>query len=156
MVIIREASEDDLDGLLALYGQLHNNPPEKDDSTGRLWQRMLNDDGHHVIVADDAGVVVSSCVVTIIPNLTQRQHPYALVENVVTAIDRRNTGLGTKCLEFAKDIAIRNGCYKIMLMTGSKDDHVMRFYENAGYNRNDKTAFIQWIPQEGLGPERRD
>ena len=44
-----------------------------------------------------------------------------------------------------KDIANAEECYKMMLLTGSKTDSTLRFYENAGYNRNDKTAFIQWL-----------
>jgi hypothetical protein len=32
-----------------------------------------------------------------------------------------------------------------MLMTGSKLESTFRFYERAGYNRRDKTAFIQWL-----------
>ena len=31
------------------------------------------------------------------------------------------------------------------LLTGSKKESTLMFYENAGYNRKDKTAFIQWI-----------
>jgi hypothetical protein len=29
--------------------------------------------------------------------------------------------------------------------TGSKLDSTLSFYERAGYNKNDKTAFIQWL-----------
>jgi len=32
-----------------------------------------------------------------------------------------------------------------MLLTGSKDDKTLSFYNNAGYNSADKTAFIQWL-----------
>jgi hypothetical protein len=32
-----------------------------------------------------------------------------------------------------------------MLLTGSKEQSTLDFYEHAGYNRNDKTAFIQWF-----------
>ena len=35
--------------------------------------------------------------------------------------------------------------YKMMLLTGSKKESTLRFYENAGYNSSDKTAFIQWL-----------
>ena len=38
-----------------------------------------------------------------------------------------------------------NHCYKIMLLTGSKEESTLNFYRNAGYNSSDKTAFIQWI-----------
>ena len=45
----------------------------------------------------------------------------------------------------AKKIAEENHCYKMMLLTGSKEERTLNFYRNAGYNSSDKTAFIQWI-----------
>lgn len=38
-----------------------------------------------------------------------------------------------------------NNYYKMMLLTGSKEESTLNFYRNAGYNSSDKTAFIQWI-----------
>ena len=88
--------------------------------------------------------IISSCVCVIIPNLTRNVRPYAFFENVVTHGDYRNKGLATECLNYARDIAIENNCYKMMLLTGSKNEKTLNFYENAGYNGADKTAFIQW------------
>jgi len=48
-------------------------------------------------------------------------------------------------LNYAREIAKKENCYKMMLLTGSKDEATLRFYSNAGYNSSDKTAFIQWI-----------
>ncbi len=48
-------------------------------------------------------------------------------------------------MNFAKEIARRENCYKMMLLTGSKNTDTLYFYEQAGYNKNDKTAFIQWL-----------
>ena len=45
----------------------------------------------------------------------------------------------------AKKIAVDENCYKILLATGSDDPAVHRFYENAGYNSIDKTAYVQWL-----------
>ena len=84
----------------------------------------------------------------IIPNLTRNVRPYAfvvVVENVVTHGDYRKKGYATACLNFAKQIAEENHCYKMMLLTGSKKESTLNFYRNAGYNNLDKTAFIQWI-----------
>ena len=39
-------------------------------------------------------------------------------------------------------------CYKMLLATGSKDSEILRFYEKAGYNSGDKTAFVQWLNME--------
>ena len=76
---------------------------------------------------------------------TQGQRPYAFIENVVTAKNHRRKGLATRCLSYAKELAEKEGCYKIMLMTGVKDEYISEFYMKAGYNKNDKTAFIQWL-----------
>ncbi len=144
--MIREIKENDLSGLLELYTYLHNNPvPRNTQALNQLWDRILNDNDHHIIVAEEDGIIVSSCVCVIIPNLTHGQQPYAFVENVVTHEKYRGRGLATACLNYAKDIAARNNCYKLMLLTGSKQESTLNFYERAGYNRNDKTAFIQWI-----------
>lgn len=89
--------------------------------------------------------MVSSCVCVIIPNLTRGVRPYAFVENVVTHLDYRGKGYAADCLQYAKDIAEKNNCYKMMLLTGSKKESTLKFYENAGYNCSDKTAFIQWL-----------
>ncbi len=144
--MIREITKNDFDGLLTLYMQLHGNPfPEKNEDVMKLWNTILNDENHHIIVTEEDGKIVSSCVCIIIPNLTHNQRPYAFIENVITDCNYRKRGLATACLDFARDIAVKENCYKLMLLTGSKEERTLKFYENAGYNKNDKTAFIQWI-----------
>lgn len=144
--MIREINKDDYDGLMKLYMQLHDNPfPPKDEKMLNLWNRILNDKDHHIIVAETDGRIVSSCVCVIIPNLTHGQQPYAFVENVVTDENYRKQGLATKCLDYARKLAVKENCYKMMLLTGSKSEETLNFYEQAGYNRKDKTAFIQWL-----------
>ena len=73
---------------------------------------------------------------------------YAFVENVVTHADHRGKGYAGECLAYAKQIAEQENCYKMMLLTGSKKPETLHFYEKAGYNSSDKTAFIQWIGME--------
>lgn len=142
----REIKKDDLYGLLLLYTQLHDNDiPQINDELNNLWEDIINDKNHHIIIAEADKKIVSSCVCVIIQNLTRNQRPYAIIENVITDEKYRNMGFASSCLDFAKNIAIKNNCYKIMLMTSSKTESTLRFYEKAGYNRNDKTAFVQWL-----------
>lgn len=144
--MIREITENDFDQLMQLYMQLHDNPfPDKSERVTAIWDSILADSNHHVIVAEEDGTIVSSCVCVIIPNLTRGQRPYAFVENVITDEKYRKKGFATDCLNFAREIARRENCYKMMLLTGSKEDSTLQFYEQAGYNKNDKTAFIQWL-----------
>lgn len=143
---IREAVEKDMHALLKLYTQLHDNTmPEINEALQKLWATIISDKNHHIIVAEEDGQIVSSCVLIVIPNLTCNQRPYALVENVITANSYRGRGFASACLEHAKQIAQQNDCYKMMLMTGSKKDSTLNFYRKAGYHSGDKTAFIQWL-----------
>ena len=143
---VREAEPGDLSSLLELYTHLNDNPmPDTDERVKNIWKNILNDKNHHVIVGITDGKVVSSCILLIVPNLTHGQEPYAIVENVVTHSDYQKRGYGKMILEHAKNVAIAEGCYKISLMTGSKKESTLRFYESAGYNRSDKTAFIRWF-----------
>jgi len=46
-------------------------------------------------------------------------------------------------LNMAIDIAEANDCYKVMLLTGSKKDETLRFYEQVGVIKGLKTGFIK-------------
>ena len=145
-MIVREVEKSDLCGLLKLYTHLHNNNiPDMNNELIGIWNNIIDDKNHHIIVVEEEGEIVSSCVCVIIPNLTHCQQPYALIENVVTDENYRGRGYATACLDYAKAIAIKENCYKLMLLTGSKKESTLEFYERAGYNQNDKTGFIQWL-----------
>lgn len=147
--MVREAIIEDLDDLLSLYLFLHEEDiPEHDEHLKDTWEQIIGDPNHHLLVNEVDGKIVSSCVCVIIPNLTRSIRPYAFVENVVTHEEHRGKGYASQCLEYAKQIAEQENCYKMMLLTGSKKPETLRFYENAGYNSSDKTAFIQWLGLE--------
>ncbi len=144
--MVREISESELNELLELYLHLHEDSvPDSDEHLKNTWETIVNDPNHYIIVAEVEGRIVASCVCVIIPNLTRNIRPYAFVENVVTHADFRGKGYATECLDFARKIAERENCYKMMLLTGSKDEAILNFYSRAGYNSSDKTAFIMWL-----------
>lgn len=144
--MVREAVKEDLDELLHLYLFLHEKDiPEQSQHLQNVWNEIIGDKNHHLIVNVIDGRIVSSCVCVIIPNLTRNVRPYAFVENVVTHLECRGKGYATECLNYAREIAENQNCYKMMLLTGSKEQKTLDFYENAGYNSADKTAFIQWL-----------
>ena len=143
---IREANYEDLQEILELYLYLHEKSiPEDSEHLRSVWQQIMEDKNQHLIICEEGGKIVSSCVCVVIPNLTRNVRPYAFVENVVTHGEYRGKGYATACLNYAKRLAEEAGCYKMMLLTGSKNPKTLQFYENAGYNSADKTAFIQWI-----------
>ncbi len=143
--MVREATTNDLSQILNLYLHLHETQIPDSQNSQNVFSEIINDKNHHLIVNEIDGQIVSSCVCVIIPNLTRNVRSYAFIENVVTHADYRKKGYASACLNFAKEIAVKNNCYKMMLLTGSKEESTLNFYKNCGYNNTDKTAFIQWI-----------
>ena len=139
---VRIAEAGDYEQLLKLYRQLNPEDPVADDAVRRAFAAILQSPGHQLIVADLDGVLVGSCYLNIIPNMTRAGRPYAVIENVITDVSHRKRGIGKAVMAKAAEVAGAAGCYKIMLMTGRKDPAVMAFYESCGYARDAKQAFI--------------
>lgn len=147
-MVIRKAVASDLDALMELYRfHLVETPPPSADGAAVLetMRKIAADPGYHLLVGEEGGQIVSSVTLVVVPNLTHGARPYALIENVVTHKECRSRGCASVMMARAAEIAKSAGCYKIMLMTGSKKDSTLQFYERCGFNRNDKTGFIQWL-----------
>ncbi len=149
MLTIRKAEPRDAEALLELYQHhLTAHPPEEPQDMAR-WLEMLArfhaDSRYHLLVGGLGGAVAASVTLVIVENLTHNMRPYAIVENVVTHRDHRGRGIASALMDRAAQIAKESGCYKIMLMTGSKLDSTLRLYERCGYNRADKTGFVRWL-----------
>jgi GNAT superfamily N-acetyltransferase len=139
---IRLGRRADLAGMLSLYRHLNPDDPAPELAKAEMaWLALIGSDLTKVIVADAAGLLVSSCTLVIVPNLTRGVRPYGLIENVVTHADHRRTGLGRAVLSAALDAAWQADCYKVMLATGSRREETLRFYEAAGFERGGKTFF---------------
>lgn len=142
---IREAGEHDLEAVLSLYRFLHEETPPLPGRAAAAWAAICADKNHHALLAELDGSPVSSCILVVIPNLTRSARPYGLIENVVSHPDFRGRGYATALLQHASAIAEGADCYKVMLLTGRKDTATLNFYQGAGFNSQDKTAFIQWL-----------
>ena len=76
------------------------------------------------------------------PNLMRGGRQHAFIENVVTHADYRRRGFGKAIVNHALREAWRAGCYKAMLLSGSKRPEVHRFYASCGFRADDKTGFV--------------
>lgn len=147
---IRLARREDLLGLLELYTHLHaaDEPLPPRSEIEALWSEMLADTNTQVFVAESAdATLIASCTLAIVRNLTRGCRPYGIIENVVTHAAFRQQGYGTAVLHQALSAALERGCYKVMLLTGSKREATLRFYESAGFVRGEKTGFIARPPR---------
>ena len=145
---IRSVGAGELDALLALYQHLHpqDQPLPARDQVAAVWQAILANPGQQCVGLYRDAQLVASCSLNLVANLTRGCRPFAVIENVVTHSEHRGCGYGQALLAHAKAFAWGQGCYKVMLMTSSKDPATLRFYESAGFDRHDKQAFTAKPP----------
>jgi GNAT superfamily N-acetyltransferase len=140
----RELHTSELDDLLVLYAHLHDSdiPLPNRDQVEATWREIQGNSRLKYFGVYIDGKLVSSCTLSIIPNLTRGCKPYGVVENVVTHKDFRRRGCGKAVLKYALRYAWSQRCYKVMLLTGRKDEVTYRFYESVGFDRYSKQAFL--------------
>ena len=138
--------EGDLAALLDLYRHLNPGDPVLDPSGEILahWRSILANPDVQLLGAYLNDQLVATCVLVLIPNLTRGARPYGLIENVLTHPEHRKRGLGTALLRHALDLAWSRNAYKVMLLTGRRDEAVSRFYEKAGFLAGVKTGFVAY------------
>ena len=138
---IRPAAVGDLQGLTTLYQ--HLNPTDPVLSAHMATERfsaILAQPGMTVLIGFAGEIAAATVTLVIVPNLTRNGASYALIENVVTHADHRKHGYASKLIRHAIEEAWNVGCYKVMLLTGSKNPATLRFYENCGFMQ-DKTGY---------------
>lgn len=138
---IRPAAPAYLQALLALYRHLNADDPEiAPDIAIERFAAITAQPGMTVLIGLLDGVLTSSVTLVVIPNLTRGGAPYALIENVVTHADYRKRGHAGALIRHACASAWQQGCYKVMLLSGSKDAATLAFYRGCGFLQ-DKTGF---------------
>ncbi len=122
-LLIRKAAPADADALRTLYLHHLTQTTEENPQDMAVWREKLArfqaDPHYHLLVGEVDGAVVSSVTLVIVENLTHDLRPYALIENVVTHRAHRGRHYATALMRRACEIAAENGCYKVMLLTGS-------------------------------------
>jgi GNAT superfamily N-acetyltransferase len=141
-MIIREANRNDLEGILKLYRQLN---PEDDklsiDSASNIWEQINATPNFKYFIALENEQIISSCNISIIPNLTRNGRSHAIVENVITDKEFRKRGIGKKVMQMAIDYAQFSKCYKVVLLSSIKRKEAHLFYEKLGFDGNSKKGF---------------
>lgn len=138
----RPAHEEDLAGILELYCELNpEDTPLDFDRALSIWRSSEAAGLTKYLVAAEDGAIVSTCCVTVVPNLTRGGRPYAIIENVITDKSRRRRGIGARVMRDAIEFARKRDCYKVVLLSSSKRKEAHEFYEALGFDGNSKKGF---------------
>ncbi|MFI6681329.1 GNAT family N-acetyltransferase [Kribbella sp. NPDC050470] len=128
---------------MRLYRLLHpGDPVLRDGRDADVFAEILKSPGLRLYVLEVDGRVAATTYLNLIPNLTRAAAPYAVIENVVVDADLRGTGLGKQIMAATLQAAWDAGCYKVMLMTGSRRESTHAFYRACGFDGDEKTAYV--------------
>lgn len=139
--MFRDAAPRDDDAILGLYRQLHPEDPALPAPT-TAFELLRRTPGMRLFVLEEDGRVVATTYLNVIPNLTRGGAPYGVVENVVVDESVRRRGAGTRILTATLREAWAAGCYKVMLMTSSREPGTHAFYRSCGFSPDAKSAYL--------------
>ena len=108
----------------------------------QAFELILGAPGLYIFVLELAGAVVATAYLNVIPNLTRSASPYAVIENVVVEESLRGTGLGKQIMAGTLRAAWDAGCYKAILMTGSRKPATHAFFRACGFSAEAKTGYV--------------
>lgn len=144
-LLIREATEDDLPAVLALYAQpaMDNGKVLTLDEAKQLLAQFRQYPSYRLWVACEAasdvnsgGEVVGTYALLIMHNLAHQGTPSAIVEDVVVSAERQSQGIGQQMMQHAQEQARLAGCYKLVLSSNQKRERAHAFYESLGFQRH--------------------
>ena len=135
---VRQALEDDLPGVLALYAQpeIDNGDVLSIEEARTLFRRFRSYPDYKLYVACLDQKVVGTFALLIVENLAHRGAPSGLVEDVVVAVAHQSQGIGKQMMRFALDRCREAGCYKMALSSSLRRSAAHGFYESLGFVRH--------------------
>ena len=132
---IRQIDQAEIEGVLDLideYDRPRSTRPSE--AEVRAIYASILQCGGCIVGAFSTEGIVGTCTVNLCANLSWSGRPYAIIENVIVSRAYRNQGVGKDILQYATNFALQAGCYKVALMTGSKDPATHSFYKSAGFS----------------------
>lgn len=147
---VRDATEADLPRIVELLAQLGPDDPDREDLSSPLANayhlafKQMAGAGQRLLVAEDGGVIVGTLVLVIVPNLSHKSAPWAIIENVVVDAAVRSKGYGELLIREAMAAANTAGCYKVSLTSNKRRTDAHRFYERLGFKRSHEAFRIDF------------
>lgn len=132
-ITVRQATQDDLDSIVLMLGELQVPPTTVADSDA--WSAMLGQTGRTILIAEQDGHPVGTADLWIAPTLLHGAVPRAFVNYVAVLSSARRSGVGRALMEDAHRRAAEASCRDVLLMSGDHRPDAHRFYDALGYER---------------------
>ncbi len=135
-VVIRQAEHSDVGALLGLYRELAGSKitagPGGEKSSRPVLAAILADPNRTLVVAVAGGQLVGTADLLVVPNLTHRGEPWAIVENVIVTDTAQRRGVGKALIGHLLESAREAGCFKVQLLSGKHRVEAHDFYRSMG------------------------
>jgi ribosomal protein S18 acetylase RimI-like enzyme len=141
-VTIRRARHDDVAAIVAMLADDHLGRARErlehllPASYREAFERLDADPNITLVVAEEAGRVVGSLQLCILPGLSSQGASRGLIEDVRVASDRRSRGIGEQLVQWAISEARARGCRLVELLTHQTRVDAQRFYERLGFTKS--------------------
>ena len=141
-VTIRRARHDDVAAIVAMLADDHLGRARErlehllPASYREAFERLDADPNITLVVAEEAGRVVGSLQLCILPGLSSQGASRGLIEDVRVASDRRSRGIGEQLVQWAISEARARGCRLVELLTHQTRADAQRFYERLGFTKS--------------------
>lgn len=147
-LLMREATDDDLPAMLALYGQsgLGNDAVLTVAQAREVLRQFAHYPSYRLFVACEPAhpeSVIASYAILVMHNLAHCGAPSAIVEDVVVHQQRQGRGIGRQLMAHATEQARVVGCYKIALSSNDERQAAHAFYDSLGFQRHGLSFVIE-------------
>ena len=144
-LLIREAGEVDLAGVLRLYAQpgLDDGEVLDENDARAVYRRFGRYPNYRLFVAELDGAIAGTFALLIMDNLAHRGAPSGVVEDVVVAAEHQGGGIGRRMMEHARSLCREAGCYKMALSSNLKREPAHAFYRSLGFEQHGYSFRVQ-------------
>lgn len=139
-VTIREATENDLEAIIALFaddrlgGHGDTTDPQALPDYRAAFARISASTNETLYVAELGGEVVGTFQTMVTTTLTARGSSSLIIEAVQTRADMRGRGIGAAMIGFAVEKARETGMRLVQLTSNAVRTDAHRFYERLGFS----------------------
>ncbi len=140
--MIRELTSKDAQDLIGLLQELGEQGHNILNLEAHLGTIQTNENTYFFGYQENSRIV-AICTIAKIESLTYNQRPFVVIESLYVLKEFRNKGIAKSLIHFAIQQAHSWNCYKIILETSSQQPWKHKFYENSGFSKGEKTAFIK-------------
>jgi len=135
----RKARRDDLEKIISLLledelGQTREVDNGADPRYAQAFEQIQKDPNQYLMLVEQAGEIVGTCHLTLIPSLTFTGTTRLNIEAVRVSQKCRGAGIGAWMIEQAIEYSKTHGAGIVQLTTNKKRARVLKFYESLGFS----------------------